>query len=194
MACGPADRLRRRLSEEDRQFHLYNIACLQEAVQIVQTAIRDDPNLKEPEAALNWLRDILACETLLVDGDLVTSRRLAEEMLRSNVDPESWDYGNVIHRANIILGRVALREHDLEGAGTHLLESAKTRGSPQLNSFGPSFTLASELLEEGKQEAVLEYLDSVSKFWATESPDGGPSRNRRARERGELLSEWKDQI
>lgn len=194
MTCGSPDRPGRPLSEEEQDFYRENIACLQEALQTAQAAIREDPKLEDSEVALNWLRHALARAMLVVNGDPDTTKRLAEEMLRGNVDPESWNHGNVIHKANTILGRVALREDDLEGAKTHLLESAKTRGSPQLNSFGPSFTLASELLEKGQQEAVLEYLDLVGKFWATESPDGRALHNRLAREHGELLSEWKDQI
>jgi hypothetical protein len=39
------------------------------------------------------------------------------------------------------------------------------RGSPQLNSFGPNFLLADELLEAGAP-SVLEFLDLCRSFWS----------------------------
>ena len=67
-----------------------------------------------------------------------------------NSDPKSWNYGNTIYTANEILGRVALRQDDIEGARSFLLASGKMPGSPQLNSFGPAFILDREMLEKGK--------------------------------------------
>src|SRR6266508_279223 len=40
-----------------------------------------------------------------------------------------------------------------------------TLGSPQLDSFGPDFHLANELLARGRTESVLEYLDLCRRFW-----------------------------
>jgi hypothetical protein len=77
----------------------------------------------------------------------------------------------VIHEANTVLGRVALQENNLDAAKTFLLKSAKTPGSPQLNSYGPSFILARELLEEGEANTVLKYLELVRAFWKSGSSD-----------------------
>ena len=49
------------------------------------------------------------------------------------------------------------------------LESGKTKGSPNLNSFGPNMSLAKELLELGERDAVLEYLDLCGRFWKSGS-------------------------
>ena len=76
-----------------------------------------------------------------------------------------WNYGNAIHRANIALGRLALREGNIEQAKRYLIEAGKTPGSPQLNSFGPSMLLAQELLEKGESAIVVEYIDLCSQFW-----------------------------
>jgi hypothetical protein len=46
-----------------------------------------------------------------------------------------WNYGNAVHKANLALGRVALRDGDIEQAKHYLIEAGKTPGSPQLNSF-----------------------------------------------------------
>lgn len=125
--------------------------------------------------------------------ELELAKKTAEEMLTLNTDLKSWNYGNVIHRANTILGRVALRRNDLEKAKQYLIQSGKTPGSPQLNSFGPSFTLARVLLEKGQKETVLEYLDLVAVFWANPEIKSPPFK-KNAEEHAQLLSKWKQQI
>src|SRR5690606_1423435 len=71
----------------------------------------------------------------------------------------NWNYGNAVHKINIVSGRIALHEGKIEEAKTFLLSAGKTKGSPQLNSFGPNMTLAKELLENGEREVVIQYLD-----------------------------------
>jgi hypothetical protein len=85
------------------------------------------------------------------------------ENYRSN-----WNYGNAVHQANLALGRLALRDGDIEQAKHYLIEAGKTPGSPQLDSFGPNMLLAKELLETGETVAVLEYLDLRGKFCRTD--------------------------
>ena len=46
-----------------------------------------------------------------------------------------------------------------------MLKAGATPGSPQLDSFGPSMTLAKELLEKGERQAVIEYFQLCAKFW-----------------------------
>ena len=91
------------------------------------------------------------------------AKEYAERMLKQN--PPGWNHGNNIHHGNIILGRVAMRQDDLEEAKKRLIDAGNTPGSPQLNSFGPSMTLAKELLEKGEKDVVLEYFELCSKFW-----------------------------
>lgn len=77
-----------------------------------------------------------------------------------------WYYGNAVHYGHLVLGEVALARGDRSGAATELLAAGHTRGSPQLNSFGPSMRLAKALLETGERASVLEYLKSCESFWA----------------------------
>jgi hypothetical protein len=51
----------------------------------------------------------------------------------------TFAFGNGIHSGHIVLGRVALATGDLAAACDHLAAAGATRGSPQLNSFGPDF-------------------------------------------------------
>ena len=91
------------------------------------------------------------------------AKKYAEEMLSQN--SPGWNYGNNIHHANIILGRIALASDDLKEAKKCLTDAGKTPGSPQLNSFGPNMTLAKELLQKGEKDVVLKYIELCSKFW-----------------------------
>lgn len=78
---------------------------------------------------------------------------------------KNWNYGNAVQDINQTLGRIAIREKNFEAAGAFLIKSVQHSGSPQLNSFGPNFQLAKELLEAGQPAPVLEYLELCGKFW-----------------------------
>lgn len=97
---------------------------------------------------------------------LIMAKQLALEFLElaaSNQD--SWNYGNAIHHANLVLGSIALKSGHVEKAKEHLMHAGRTPGSPQLDSFGPNMRLAKSLLEIGEREVVLRYLEVVKNFW-----------------------------
>lgn len=79
---------------------------------------------------------------------------------------KTGDQGEGVHHGNLILGRVALRAGDAEGAGKFLLLAGRSTGSPSLSSFGPNMSLAKELLDKGHKDVVLEYLTLCGKFWS----------------------------
>jgi len=96
-------------------------------------------------------------------GETAKARSYAEEMLRS--EQGGWNAGNLVHHGHLVLGRIALRDGDTKTAQEHLLAAGKTKGSPQLDSFGPNMTLAKELLEKGDRQTVLEYFKLCGSFW-----------------------------
>jgi hypothetical protein len=99
-------------------------------------------------------------------GDLAKAETYANLALFEKSDAnDAWNRGNRIHKGHIVLGRVALRRDQLPQAREHLLAAGKTPGSPQLDSFGPDFTLARELLEKDDLTTVLAYLDECRAFW-----------------------------
>ena len=104
-----------------------------------------------------------AAEVAFIAGAIDKARTHANELLATAVQGR-WDHGNALHKGNSVLGRIALREGNVEAARRHLLASA-TEGSPQLDSFGPDMDLAKELLEKGERDAVLAYFDLCEKFW-----------------------------
>ncbi|MFC1773848.1 hypothetical protein ACFL3A_10915 [Pseudomonadota bacterium] len=82
----------------------------------------------------------------------------------------NWNYGNAIHDANRLLGLISLKIGNIDQATNYLLESGKSTGSPQLDTFGPEMDLANELLKLGRHEQVKTYLKDVGSFW--EMDDG----------------------
>jgi hypothetical protein len=92
--------------------------------------------------------------------------KLAQRLLKQAASMRTnWNYPNAVHHANLVLGRVSLAKGNLNEARAYLLRAADVKGSPQLSSFGPNLTLASELLAKGDKATVLKYLNRCRKFW-----------------------------
>jgi len=107
-------------------------------------------------------------EASLEAGELGRAAAYADEMLARGMGPVApwdWNGGNLVHHGHVTLGRLALIAGDLDAAEEHLRLAGSTHGSPQLDSFGPDFHLANELLARGRTESVLEYLDLCRRFW-----------------------------
>ena len=81
-----------------------------------------------------------------------------------------WNYGNAIHWGHTVLGLLALRAGDLKRATEELHSAGATRGSPQLDTFGPSMRLAKDLLHAQRPDEVLAYLGQCRKFWKMGAP------------------------
>ena len=94
------------------------------------------------------------------------ARSYAEMMLAAQPTRRN-DEGH-IHKANIVLGRLALEEDDLVTAKRHLLAAGQVSGAPTLGSFGPNMRLAADLLERGERQVVLEYFELCSHFWSSD--------------------------
>lgn len=91
-------------------------------------------------------------------GDLPAAAALAKIYLQSQdrAAPQ---------RANIILGRVALRSNDIPGSEQYLLDSAGPAAARDFAVSGPILILAKELLEKGERDAVLGYLEKCLPLW-----------------------------
>jgi len=155
-------------------------------MKIIQGDLSAATNEVERFYALNR-----ATKKALKAGKTEEARKLADELARlAPKYTNDWNYGNAIQDANQVLGRIALAEGDVAEAKKRLLASADSKGSPQMNSFGPNMTLAKALIEKGEKEVVLQYFDLCAKFWkldfgklATwkaqvekgETPDFGPN-------------------
>ncbi len=78
---------------------------------------------------------------------------------------ENWNFGNALFAGHTVLGLLAARRGDVDLAIQELHASAKNRGSPQLDSFGPTMRLAKELIGKGKSEEVIAFLHQCLTFW-----------------------------
>jgi hypothetical protein len=79
----------------------------------------------------------------------------------------NWNQGNVTFTGHTVLGLLALRRGDVEQAVHELHESTRTKGSPQLASFGPTMRLAKELAKRGRTEEVMVFLRHCLAFWTS---------------------------
>jgi hypothetical protein len=161
---------------------------LRRAMDLSQAAIQKHPENAMLRTEIEQLEAGLASASLEA-GDLKVARQLAEKQLAANTDTKSWNYGNIIHNANCVLGRASLRSGDKKTATEYLLKAGRTPGSPQLDSFGPDFTLARELLEASEKQVVLDYLDLVAKFWVDK-----PRASGRPNDNAALLEKWRKEI
>ncbi len=91
-------------------------------------------------------------------GDFPAAAQLARVYLTSSDRPAQ-------QRANTLLGRVALRQGDLESARQYLIESSNPLAAHDVALAGPILVLAKELLEKGERTAVLQYLENCLPLW-----------------------------
>lgn len=136
-----------------------------------------------------------AARNALKEGKVKEAKALAKELAR--VTPEyrdNWNYGNAVANANQILGQIALSKGDLEEAKKHLLASANSKGSPQLNSFGPNFKLAGKLAEKGEYRTVIQFLAQVKMFWANPNDRREANSKHVAGMHLQQLDSWRKQL
>jgi tetratricopeptide (TPR) repeat protein len=94
-------------------------------------------------------------------GENVKAQKYAEELSLT-------DDAELAHHGNVLLGRLALKNGNVEEAKKRLLAAGKSR-SPALWTFGPNMSLALELLQKGEQDVVLQYFDECQEFWKSGS-------------------------
>lgn len=167
---------------------------LRRGLALAEAALRKKPGDESLTHQAGEITGALALANLET-GETTEAKKLARQRLAANTDAKDWNHGNVIHDANSLLGRAALRDGDKPAAAAFLLAAGATPGSPQLNSFGPNFRLAREVLEAGDAKTVLAYLDLVEKFWVTAlHKQVGASAAQLSRDHATKLDEWRKEI
>jgi hypothetical protein len=107
-----------------------------------------------------------AAKESFVVGDTEGAKKYAQELMTLLQEfPGDWNYGNAVQDANLVLGRIAVKEGRIDEAKQYLIAAGNSPGSPQMNSFGPNVSLAKDLLEKGERDVVIQYLGLCRKFW-----------------------------
>ena len=131
--------------------------------RLIDSYIKDPKSISDQDAHV-ILKDLAWKE--YNEGNYEKALTYSNELLRLNeIVEENWNYGNAIHHSHSIIGLVSLESDDLAKAKKHLLLSSKTPGSPQLDSFGPTFILAQKLVDLDEYGIVKKYLLNCRRFW-----------------------------
>lgn len=178
--------------EEKKQLFAQCRDYILRARALTEEALKKHPGDSSLTHGLGVLDDALARASLEL-GDTTKAKELAQKQLAANTDTTNWNYGNIIHDANSTLGRAALRDGDKKLAAGFLHKAGATPGSPQLNSFGPDWTLAREMIEAGETQAVLDYFDLVEKFWVNRKSSAS-SAAKLADRRQQKLDQWRAEV
>jgi hypothetical protein len=117
----------------------------------------------DPEAAWLFRLRRIAADLSLALGDLHRARAHAEQLLVSG--PDELRLGDPVHDGHLLLGRIALREDDVDRARAHLILAGEAGGKGLFAFFGPNLRLAIDLLARGESEVVIRYLTLCRAFW-----------------------------
>lgn len=126
--------------------------------------------LEQSAVGVNALQRFLLLPRLskaaYASGDSNRAIAYASELLSSAlVHSRDWPQGEAVFYGNLISGRVALARGDVASAKSHLLAAGLTPGSPALDTFGPNMALARDLLKQGAQDEVIQFLSECGRFW-----------------------------
>jgi hypothetical protein len=165
-----ADRIIHLLSEKEPLSHqwpdelakLYNMFGIpgyftEDASERTREAYRRVLELTHDQRAREALAGDMA-EAAFRSGNLSGSVQLAKIFLQSSDR-------SAMQRANTLLGRVALRSKDVDGAKQYLLDSSKPAASRYIEVAGPMMVLAKELLDNGERDVVVQYLENCLSLW-----------------------------
>jgi hypothetical protein len=107
----------------------------------------------------------IAGTTALALGDVESARSHAEHLLLVSKGECEREGTDAAHDGHLLLGRVALRDADVERAKAHLMLAGRAGATGLVRVFGPDMRLARELLVRGERDIVLRYLMLVRGFW-----------------------------
>jgi hypothetical protein len=117
-----------------------------------------------PEPRFYALGD--AAKESFVAGKIEDAQKYAQELLTMLPGfGDNREYGSAMHDANMVLGRVAVRNGKIEDAKSYLLAAGRSPTTPRMATDGPNMSLANDLLAKGERQVVLEYLEQCRRIW-----------------------------
>ncbi len=117
--------------------------------------------------------------------DCESIQKYSNKLLQASADyRDDWNFGNAIFVANASLGYCAITKGDIKAAEEYLAKAGSAPGSPQLNTaglFGFEMRLPRALLQKGRKDSVLKFLDASKRFWEKQFSE-------------EPIAKWKSKI
>jgi hypothetical protein len=123
--------------------------------------------LREGDPESEWvprLREI-AGELSFALGRIEKARDYAAQMVTGTSFEAERGYTDAVHNGHLLLGRIALRENDVERARAELILAANAGATRMVPIVGPDMRLAAGLLAHGEREVVIRYLSRCRAFW-----------------------------
>lgn len=146
--------------EQRKEHYLYPLAYLEEAAYCLQYAPDQQGNDPLLTLTYRFLVDSSA-HAALEAGALIRAKGISQAIVNAHIGDDSA----VRLQHTTILGRIALRQNDLESAKRHLLDSVPKSRSTAESFYMPTFTLAREILEKEQKEIVIKYLELIAPLW-----------------------------
>lgn len=136
----------------------------EKALAAYQAALQNtDSNMQRADLLIRIANISITC------SDFHTASAAASEAIQLELPPQVASFRSVIiHRANNILGLIALASGDVDTAKDYLRRSVVSLG-PLPSSYYPYIRLARELLGKGERVAVLAFLQECARLWALEN-------------------------
>jgi len=107
-----------------------------------------------------------AAKECFAAGKIEDAQKYAQELM--SLLPsfrDNREYGGAMHDANLVLGRIAVRNGNMEDAKRYLIAVAQSPAPPHLASYGPNMSLANDLLAKGERQAVLDFFERCRRSW-----------------------------
>lgn len=116
-----------------------------------------------------FITELKLADSYLEIGELDTAAQYANSILKElnsqNFFDVNVDEGFCKHRVHTILGLAAMSRNEVRIAEAELQKSIIVRHSAVLSAFGPTMSLAHQLLLCGKRLTVLRYLVFCLRIW-----------------------------
>jgi len=148
----------------ERLAHLYKLWGTSYEMQALDECERCLDMTTNPDEEFDVLRKLP--ELAFAANDIDKAVNYANRVLTlSETHKEHFVFGFAVQAAHTTLGRVALKNGDVDKANYHLLQSLPRAADAQQMYIGqPERQLVAEIFDAGERESVLKWLDLCSSF------------------------------
>jgi hypothetical protein len=99
-------------------------------------------------------------------GKFAEAQKYAEELMTLLPNfKDNRDYGTAMYNANVVLGRIALRNGKVDEAKRYLITAGQSPSTPFMATSGLNMGLAHDLLAKGERQVVEDFLEQCRRIW-----------------------------